>query len=163
MLKTVYALTLIAAVGLLSACSMKGADPYAKVRSKYGTGETTTGGIGKGTLRRVHFGFDKATLHPEDKKHLKYNIERMKKDPKMVILVEGHTDARGSAEYNIALGEERAKAAENYVRNSGIPANRIKMKSWGEEKHLAKGTSDVDHAANRRAEFVILEKSDDLN
>lgn len=145
---------ILISVALMSGCSSKGSLKH----SQYGTGETQNGGVGYGTLRRVHFNFDQANLDQESLETLKYNISRMENNQKMKVLIEGHTDERGSTEYNIALGERRAAAVVNYLSNSGVQRSRLQQKSWGEERPLAPGKSAADYGYNRRAEFILLAK-----
>ena len=75
------------------------------------------------------------------------------------ILVEGHCDERGTNEYNLALGDRRAKAARDYLIALGIASNRIEMISYGEEKPLCKESTEECWAKNRRVHFVILKEA----
>lgn len=125
---------------------------------QYGTGASKTGGIGLGTLARVHFGFDESSLTDESRDVLQSNAKIMMDKPSMRVLVEGHCDERGSNEYNIALGERRANAVIAYLSTLGVPRTRLEMKSWGEERPLDPGRSEAAYRMNRRAEFVILKK-----
>jgi peptidoglycan-associated lipoprotein len=81
----------------------------------------------------------------------------MKKNPNVNVQIEGHCDARGSIEYNIALGERRANAVKNYMTSLGIPGDRLSVISYGKEKPLNQGDSESAYAANRRANFVPLQ------
>jgi len=126
--------------------------------SQYGNGASETGGIGLGTLERVHFGFDQSSLTQEAKSKLENNARIIIKNSKMRVLVEGHTDERGSNEYNIALGERRAKGVIEYLVNLGVQRSRLEMKSWGEERPLDLARTPQAYAMNRRAEFVVLSK-----
>lgn len=149
---------------LVSGCSSKqGASGRAgsATESEYvrqGTGASTSGGIGLGTLERVHFPYDSSNLGTEARTRLQNNARTILGNPRMRVLVEGHTDERGSNEYNIALGERRAKSAVNYLVDLGVPRNRLEMKSWGEEKPLDPRSVEEAWKLNRRAEFVILQK-----
>lgn len=126
--------------------------------SKYGTGASKTGGIGLGTLERVHFEFDESGLTAKARDTLQNNANIIMGSPKMKVLVEGHCDERGGNEYNIALGERRAKAVLDYLSNLGVQRSRLEMKSWGEERPLDPGKDSSAYSLNRRAEFVILKK-----
>jgi peptidoglycan-associated lipoprotein len=126
--------------------------------SGYGTGASATGGIGLGTLERVHFPFDSANLDQKARDSLQVNARTLIGNGRMRVLVEGHTDERGSNEYNIALGERRARATVEYLVNLGVPRARFDIKSWGEERPLDPGKSPEAYALNRRAEFIILSK-----
>lgn len=124
----------------------------------YGSGASATGGIGLGTLERVHFPFDSSNLDERARETLQNNARIIMKNPNMRVLVEGHTDERGSNEYNIALGERRSKAAIDYLVNLGVQRSRLEMKSWGEERPLDPSKTREAYDLNRRAEFVILSK-----
>lgn len=123
-----------------------------------GNGASETGGIGLGTLERVHFEFDQAALTSGARESLENNARVMRKRDSLRVLIEGHCDERGSNEYNIALGERRAKAAIDYMVSLGIARSRFEMKSWGEERPLDPSRSAAAYKLNRRAEFVILSR-----
>jgi len=152
------------AVGVsLAGCSTKkgGRDGRAgadEASGSYGTGSSKTGGIGLGTLDRVHFEFDQSALTQKARDTLQGNAEIIMESPTMQVLVEGHCDERGSNEYNISLGEKRAQAVIDYLTNLGVKRSRLEMKSWGEERPLDPGKSASAYRMNRRAEFVILKK-----
>lgn len=141
----------------MAGCASKGGISDG-VTAEYGTTDTNGDGIGLGTLQRVYFEFDKSEIAGEASKVLKKNADTMKKTPSMKVLVEGHCDERGTNEYNIALGERRARAVMDYLVNLGIGRNRLEMKSWGEEKPIESGHSEEAWAKNRRGEFIILSK-----
>lgn len=153
-------------VALVSGCASKKSGGESSSTSsiadgkggEYGTGATEDGGIGLGTLERVHFGFDASSLTNEARDTLSNNAKIMMNNPDMKVMVEGHCDERGSNEYNIALGERRAKAVINYLVNLGVQRARLEMKSWGEERPLDPSKGARAYSLNRRAEFVILEK-----
>ncbi|MCC7404353.1 MAG: OmpA family protein [Bdellovibrionales bacterium] len=107
-------------------------------------------------LETVNFDYDQATLTAAARKTLAGNANWIKTNSGMTIQVEGHCDARGSIEYNLSLGERRAKAVKNYLVSLGIDAKRMTIISYGKEKLLAQGDSEGDHARNRRANFVPL-------
>lgn len=112
----------------------------------------------------VYFAFDKSNLDNKYKKELNQLIKMMKADKTLNLKITGHTDSRGSAEYNQKLGERRATAALNYLVQNGINANRIAIKSFGESKlvnECANGVncSEEQHAANRRAEFELSKEN----
>lgn len=160
-----WSLGFLAVISFLGACAPKDVDED-RVRRQgvtedepYGPGSTATGGVGLGTLQRVHFKFDRASLSEQARDRLNNNAEVILDNSNMQVLIEGHTDERGTNEYNIALGERRAKAALDYLVDLGVPRTRLEMKSWGEERLLNNNAeSDAEHRKNRRAEFVILEK-----
>lgn len=120
--------------------------------------DSRKGGVGLGLLDRIYFDFDRSELTSDAKETLQKNAEAMKGSAKMRVLVEGHCDERGTNEYNIALGERRARTALDYMVANGISRSRLEVKSWGEERPLDDGRDDSAYARNRRGEFVILEK-----
>ncbi len=107
-------------------------------------------------LDTVYFDYDKADLRQDTRDLLSKNAEALlKKYAGVKIKVEGHCDERGSDEYNLALGERRAKSAAAYLTTLGIKADRIITVSYGKEKLVATGSDEASHSKNRRAEFVI--------
>jgi peptidoglycan-associated lipoprotein len=107
-------------------------------------------------LHSVHFDYDQSTLSTEARKDLADNAEWIKAHANPTIQIEGHCDKRGSTEYNLALGERRAKAVKNYMVTLGIPSKRLTVISYGEEKPLDTGDSEAAYAKNRRANFVPI-------
>jgi peptidoglycan-associated lipoprotein len=105
-------------------------------------------------LDDVFFDFDKYDIKPEYKKVLTVNAEALLKYPKMRLLIEGHCDERGTNEYNLALGEKRAKAVLDFYTAYGVPASRLSMVSYGEERPFAMGHTEEAWAKNRRAHMV---------
>lgn len=107
-------------------------------------------------LETIHFDYDKSSLKDAEKKKIKGNVAWMKSHTNVNVQIEGHCDARGSIEYNLALGERRAKSVKSYMVNLGIPEARLSVISYGKEKPVAKGDGDDAYAKNRRANFVPL-------
>jgi peptidoglycan-associated lipoprotein len=107
-------------------------------------------------LNAIFFDFDSATLSPAARDTLSGNAALLlKKHTGVNIQVEGHCDERGSAEYNLALGERRAQSAMNYLVTLGVPASRLSTISYGKEKPADQGHDDAAWAKNRRAEFMV--------
>jgi peptidoglycan-associated lipoprotein len=106
----------------------------------------------------VFFGYDLAEIAGEGQQVLNANAEIMKKYPTWVITIEGHADERGTAEYNLALGERRALAARNYLVSLGIPADRLRTVSYGKEFPFDPGRTEEAFAKNRRAHFVVTSR-----
>jgi peptidoglycan-associated lipoprotein len=106
----------------------------------------------------VFFGYDQAEVSPEGQQVLNSNAEILKKYPTWVITIEGHSDERGTAEYNLALGERRALAARNYLVSLGIPADRLRTVSYGKEFPFDPGHTEEAFSKNRRAHFVVTSK-----
>jgi len=109
-------------------------------------------------MRVVYFDYDSAELSAEARAALDGNAAVLKKYPTWVVTIEGHCDERGTAEYNLALGERRAAAAQSYLAALGIPASRIKTVSYGKEFPFDPGHDEAAWAKNRRAHFVITGK-----
>jgi len=109
-------------------------------------------------LKDIHFDFDKYDIRPVDEAVLKENAVFLKNNPNLKVQIEGHCDERGTAEYNLALGERRANNTKKYLDFLGIPADRISTISYGEEKPLDKGRHEEAWAKNRRAHIVVLSK-----
>ena len=109
-------------------------------------------------MRVAYFGYDSAELSAEARAALDANAAILKKYPTWTVTVEGHCDERGTAEYNLALGERRAVAAQSYMVALGIPASRVKIVSYGKEFPFDPGHDDAAWIKNRRAHFVITGK-----
>jgi peptidoglycan-associated lipoprotein len=106
-------------------------------------------------LKDIHFDFDKYDIRSVDARILDENARWMKANPRYLILVEGHCDERGTSEYNLALGERRAKAAMNYLVGQGIQAARISTISYGKERPICTQKTEACWAQNRRAHFLV--------
>lgn len=103
----------------------------------------------------VHFDFDKSDIRPEDQQILDAKVPVLQANPSVTIRVAGHTDERGSDEYNLALGQRRAAAVKAYLVQHGISDSRIETISYGEEHPIAQGHDESAWSQNRRAEFEI--------
>ncbi len=110
----------------------------------------------QGALKRIHFDFDKADIRSEDMPVLSDNAAHIKQNSGLAVRIEGHCDERGTGEYNLALGDHRARAARDYLVSLGLPAQRLRTISYGKEKPLDAGHSEAAWAANRRAEFSFI-------
>src|SRR5262249_20617302 len=108
-----------------------------------------------GDLRDVFFDFDKYDIRSNDAKTLDANAAWLKSHENMLVLVEGHCDERGTNEYNLALGERRAKATMNYLVAQGVQANRITIISYGEERPVCTEHTEACWAKNRRGHFLV--------
>jgi peptidoglycan-associated lipoprotein len=103
----------------------------------------------------IFFEFDQYILSDLAKQSLNKKAQWMKDYPAAKAMIEGHCDERGSAEYNLALGQKRAEAAMNYLTSLGVNANRIMTISYGKERPLDTGNNEAAWAKNRRAHFVL--------
>ena len=106
-------------------------------------------------LKTIHFEFDSFLLSQESRDILYRNAEFMLKKYKGKVVLEGNCDERGSDEYNLALGENRAKAAMNYLLTLGVPAEQLSIVSYGEEKPVDPGHTEEAWAKNRRVDFTM--------
>jgi peptidoglycan-associated lipoprotein len=109
-------------------------------------------------LQDVNFGYNRYDLSPGARETLARNAEFMMRFPDAKIQVEGHCDERGTNEYNLALGEQRALSAKKYLISLGVPAHRLSSISYGEELPLDPGHNEEAWRKNRRAHFVILSR-----
>jgi len=105
-------------------------------------------------VQDIHFDIDRYDIRPDAAKILEANARWMKANPAAPILIEGHADERGTNEYNLALGERRAKAAMNYLVSQGVPSDRFTVISYGEEWPVCRERNEACWARNRRVHFL---------
>lgn len=110
------------------------------------------------TLRNIFFDFDKATLKKQSFIELNHVVQFMKENPTVKIQLSGHTDYKGSAEYNMTLSTDRAKAALEYLAKKGVPRTRMEYKGYGKTQPIADNTTEEGRALNRRTEIMIIAK-----
>ena len=137
--------------------------------SQYGNGGIETGGAGavlspaeqqrlkEQELRRqniIYFDFDRSEVQTENAEILLAHGNYLVENPNVRVLIEGHADERGTPEYNIALGERRAKAIAKYLQGMGVQPSQMSVVSYGEEKPLDFSRSDSGFAKNRRGVLV---------
>ncbi|MEZ7502768.1 peptidoglycan-associated lipoprotein Pal [Psychrobacter sp. Arc29] len=101
----------------------------------------------------VYFAFDSSEITAQAASVLNQHVSLLNSNPAAGVVIAGHTDERGSREYNMALGERRAQAARNYLAAQGVAANNIRVISYGEERPAAAGNTEDAYAQNRRAEL----------
>lgn len=104
-------------------------------------------------FRPIYFPFDQSTLTEEGKATAEAIAQLMLEAPEMSVRIEGHADERGTNEYNLALGERRALAVQQYLVSYGIDAARLPVLSYGEERPAVDGKDESAWVKNRRAEF----------
>ena len=112
----------------------------------------------KGILQPVFFEFDSAEMSSEAQATLQKNAETLKQFSTWIVSIEGHCDERGTAEYNLALGERRALSVRQYLVSLGIAADRLRTVSYGKEFPFDPGHGESAWARNRRANFVVTAK-----
>jgi len=109
-------------------------------------------------LKPVFFDLDSSDVSAEGQRILDANAALLKRYATWAVTIEGHCDERGTAEYNLALGERRAVSARAYLVSLGIPADRLRIVSYGKEFPFDPGHEDTAWSKNRRAHFVITAK-----
>ena len=103
----------------------------------------------------IYFDFDKATLTPSAQDNLLRKAEWLRENPDVTVTIEGHCDARGTNEYNLALGDRRAESAKAFLVDLGIAVSRITTISYGEERPVCTQQDEECWAKNRRDNFVV--------
>ena len=109
-------------------------------------------------IKAIYFAFDDYTLNEDATSKLQQASEILKKNPGLQINIEGHTDSRGSIEYNLALGEKRARAVVQFLEDTGVPSKQFSFVSYGKEKPAVIGEGEDIWAKNRRAEIIPQSK-----
>jgi len=109
-------------------------------------------------LYTVHFDYDKSALSTEARDLLAKNYDWMKAHPNSNVQIEGHCDSKGSIEYNLALGERRAKAVREYLASLGADKSQMSIISYGKEKPLDNSGTPEGDSKNRRANFVVISR-----
>ncbi len=127
-------------------------DPYASMTPEEINDPQTS------PLSPAFFAYDSDELDDAARKVLADDAQVLKKYPTWVVTIEGHCDERGTAEYNLALGERRALAAKNYLLSLGVAADRLKTVSYGKEFPFDPGHDEDAFARNRRAHFMLTAK-----
>ncbi len=147
MKKTIKITALASALALLGACSSNPQPAEVAV--------STFGGYSVQQLQQqantVYFGFDRYQIQDEYMPLLNAQAAYLVANPSVNVQVQGHTDERGTPEYNIALGQRRADAVRDYLLAQGVNQNQISTISYGEEKPAVLGHTEADYAKNRRA------------
>ncbi|MBQ7738895.1 MAG: peptidoglycan-associated lipoprotein Pal [Desulfovibrionaceae bacterium] len=105
---------------------------------------------------RIYFAFDKYAILPEGKQVLTTKAELMKKYPNIRVRIEGNCDERGTQEYNLALGERRAKAAYDFLAALGVNKNQMETLSYGKENPAVQGSGEAVWQQNRRDDFRVV-------
>jgi peptidoglycan-associated lipoprotein len=109
-------------------------------------------------LGTVYFDYDRAVIRDDARATLDGNAAWLKRFRTAKILVEGHCDERGTEEYNLALGEKRAKATQDYLLSMGVASDRMKIISYGKSQPINPGHDESAWQMNRRAQFLVIEK-----
>jgi peptidoglycan-associated lipoprotein len=109
----------------------------------------------EGWIRDAFFEYDASTLSPDAQDALTTSANWLRTHPEFSLVIEGHTDERGTEQYNLALGERRANTAKDYMTTLGIDSSRIRTLSYGEERPFQRGSDDASWRQNRRAHLVL--------
>ena len=107
------------------------------------------------TMQPILFDYDKATIRPGEESKLLGQAAYLKQNPAIKFTIEGHADERGSQEYNVALGDERAAAVRKFLAGQGIAENRMNPTSFGEERPACRDQNEDCFQKNRRAAFKM--------
>ncbi len=164
-MKKLFTLLFISSALILTSCggNKKETNASASTVSTDGAGDSleinADSDSGKaGALQTVYFGFNSAVLQGAAKASLDNNAQFLKDNPSVEVQIEGHADERGSVQYNIALGDKRAKAVKRYLMNMGVESSRISTISYGKERPIAFGHDESAWGQNRRGNFVVTAK-----
>ena len=176
--KVIIALGILALL-IVPACARRSLTEPGDQSGSAGSGGSGFGGSGSGTMRAgrsgggmaervpvtefhpahelhdVHFDFDRYDIRPQDEPALQSNAAWLRSNRNYLVLIEGHSDERGTAEYNVTLGERRAKMAQNYLVAHGIESRRISIISYGEHRPQCAQSTEECWSNNRRAHFRI--------
>jgi peptidoglycan-associated lipoprotein len=124
--------------------------------------EAETGSAKAAIAQMVYFDFNKDELRDDAKPTLDAKVAILNANPALRIRIAGHTDDRGSDEYNLALGQRRAASVQRYLVSRGVDASRLETVSFGKERPAAQGEDEAAWAKNRRGEFEITGGGDKL-
>jgi len=108
-----------------------------------------------GKLYTIYFDFDRYNIRAGEKVNLDLNAKWLKLNNDVKLRVEGHADERGETEYNLALGDKRARSVTKYLTDMGVSGSRLSTVSYGEERPAVEGHDESAWSKNRRAEFMI--------
>jgi peptidoglycan-associated lipoprotein len=112
----------------------------------------------QGVLKSIYFDFDQFEVRPDQRPTMQANAQKLTTElARFKLVIEGHCDERGTNEYNLNLGDQRANAARQYLISLGVPAARIRTISYGEERPADPGHNEEGWSRNRRAEFLLEE------
>ena len=152
--KTLRYTAAIAAIALLSACaSNKTATDNNAVKTVDVTNGIGADGVPAPQARSVYFDLDRYTVRTDGQPVVRAHSEFLNKNRNQHVLLQGNTDERGTREYNMALGERRAKAVQRYLVLQGVSPAQLELVSYGEERPVATGNDEQSWAQNRRVEL----------
>lgn len=108
----------------------------------------------RGLLPSIFFDFDSSVIRPGDRSQLNEVFQFFRQNPDLRLIIEGHCDYKGTEEYNMALGDRRARSAKDFLLNLGMSADRISIRSMGDTQAVFGGT-DQQRAQDRRGDFIV--------
>ena len=149
-IRTAFALT---AIALLTACASNKTDSSA-VKTVDVTNGIGADGVPAPATRSVYFDLDRYTVRADGEPVVRAHSEFLNKNRNQHVLLQGNTDERGTAEYNLALGQRRSEAVKNAMSALGVNTSQIEAVSFGKEKPKATGSNEAAWAENRRGDFV---------
>lgn len=162
--KSLFFISLIALALTVSGCSLFGKGKKQEgegsefgesdIDSRFGSGNIPTAGD-NGPFKDVRFDYDSASISDAGRQAIEFNVQVLQQNPDTSVVLEGHCDERGTAEYNLALGAERAKAVSDVLASYGVSRSRISTISYGEEIPLEMGSNESAWAMNRRVHFAL--------
>lgn len=138
--------------------SISESDLDAQREGRFGSGSIPTA-EGEGLFKDIHFDYDSSALDDAAQGDLSYNVGVLEQNSGLKVILEGHCDQRGTVEYNMALGADRARSIKNALVSMGISSSRIETISYGEELPLDPGHSESAFAKNRRVHFSATSTS----
>ena len=154
-LRYTAAIAAIAAIALLSACaSNKTATDNNAVKTVDVTNGIGADGVPAPQARSVYFDLDRYTVRTDGQPIVRAHSEFLNKNRNQHVLLQGNTDERGTAEYNLALGQRRSEAVKNAMSALGVNTSQSEAVSLGKEKPKAQGSNEAAWAENRRVDFV---------
>ena len=128
--------------------------PAPAPQSSFALGSQSAGLKTAPMMRSIYYEYDRAEITAEGKKIIEANAEYLRSHPGVKVVVEGNADERGSAEYNVALGQRRADSVSKIMSLLGIPSERVETVSFGKEKPKVKGHDESSWSQNRRSDIV---------
>lgn len=166
--KKILSAILVGALLVTSGCSLfksskktgDGSDSSLSESDLDGRGGNIAGAEGEGLFRDIHFDYDSFQVSGAAREDLKYNARLLKDNSGMIIQLEGHTDERGTEEYNMALGQKRADAVRTALISSGISPGNMSTTSYGENVPLVEGNRESAWSKNRRVHFSVISKGE---
>lgn len=129
-------------------------------QNRFGEGNIPGAESGSGPFKDVLFLYDSSTVPDEYQQQVREAAQALQSDSSLHAEIEGHCDKRGTSEYNMALGERRAKAVSSLLVSFGVPSTQLSSVSYGEEIPLVPGDSEDAYAKNRRAHFAVYRQGE---